>query len=64
MTHLQEEKKYGFSAQDVLALEGSDAVIVDDEEDEKLKITNAHITPILVNAIKELSEKVAALEAK
>jgi len=57
-------KKYGFSAQDVLALEGSDAVIVDDEEDEKLKITNAHITPVLVNAIKELSAKNDALEAR
>ena len=49
-------KKYGFLAQDILKLEGSDNVIIDNENEESLKLTNSHLIPVLVNAIKELSE--------
>jgi hypothetical protein len=61
--------KYGFSAQDVLALEGSSPVIVDNEESDKLKLTSAHIIPVLTKAIQEqqtliesLTARIAALE--
>ena len=48
--------KYGFKAQDVLALEGDNPVIINNENEENLKITDSHLIPVLVNAIKELSE--------
>ena len=49
------KKRYGFSAQDILALEGNEKVIVSDEFPEKLNLTQDYIIPILVNAFKELS---------
>jgi len=49
-------QKYGFKAQDILALEGDNNVIISNEDEENLKVTNAHLIPVLVNAIKELSE--------
>jgi hypothetical protein len=57
------DKKYGFLAQDILALEGSDPVIINNQDKDSLKYIGSHLIPILVNAIKELSTKVAALEA-
>jgi hypothetical protein len=57
-------KHYGFVAQDVMALEGDNPVIIDNETPEHLKYKGEHLVPVLVNAIKELSAKVAALEAK
>ena len=57
------DKKYGFLAQDILALEGSDPVIINNEDEDSLKYQGSHLIPILVNAIKELSAKVKALEA-
>ena len=57
------DKKYGFLAQDILALEGSDPVIINNQDENSLKYIGSHLVPILVNAIKELSTKVAALEA-
>ena len=56
--------KYGFSAQDVLALEGDNPVIADNEDTNKLKLTSAHIIPVLVKALQELSAKNDALEAR
>ena len=56
-------KKYGFLAQDILALEGSNPVIINNEDENSLKYQGSHLIPILVNAIKELSAKVKALEA-
>jgi len=50
-------KKYGFKAQDILALEGDDNVIIDNEHDDDLKLTNSHMTPVLVKAIQELSDQ-------
>ena len=55
-------KKYGFLAQDILELEGSNNVIIDNENEENLKVTNSHLIPVLVNAIKELTARIEELE--
>jgi len=57
-------KKYGFLAQDILELEGSDNVIIDNENNESLKVTNSHLIPVLVNAIKELKAEIELLKNK
>jgi hypothetical protein len=57
-------KRYGFLAQEVLALEGSDNVIIDNEQAEHLKYQGEALVPVLVKALQELSAKVAELEAK
>jgi hypothetical protein len=46
--------RYGFKAQEVLALEGANPVIVDNEDSEKLRMTDTYMIPILVKAIQEL----------
>ena len=56
-------QRYGFVAQDNLALEGDNPVIIDNEREDHLKYKGEHLVPVLVNAIKELSAKVTALEA-
>jgi hypothetical protein len=46
--------RYGFKAQDILALEGEDnAVIIDNENPDKLRYNGEALVPVLVNAIKE-----------
>ena len=55
-------KKYGFSAQEILALEGDNPIIVDNEDTNNLKMTNAHLIPVLVNAIKELKAEIDELK--
>ena len=57
-------KKYGFSAQEILELEGENPIIVNNEDMDNLKITNAYLTPVLVNAIKELSEENKDLKSR
>jgi len=57
-------KKYGFLAQDILALEGDNNVIIDNENDEALKVTNSHLIPVLVNAIKELKTQNDSLKSR
>jgi hypothetical protein len=46
--------RYGFKAQDVLAEEGANPVIVDNEDPEKLRFNDQSMIAVLVNAIKEL----------
>jgi len=46
--------RYGFKAQDVLALEGDAPVIVDAEDLNKLRFNDQALIAVLVNAIKEL----------
>ena len=57
-------KRYGFLAQEVLALEGSDNVIINNEDTNNLKYQGEALVPVLVKAVQELSAKVAELEAK
>ena len=54
--------RYGFKAQDILALEGDNPVIADNEDLEKLRMVETSLIPVLVNAIKELAARVEALE--
>mgnify|MGYP003669049377 FL=1 len=48
--------RYGFKAQDILALEGDNPVIIDNNQPENLMYKGEHLVPVLVNAIKELSD--------
>jgi len=57
-------KRYGFLAQDVLALEGDDNVIVDNEDPDKLKMTNEELIPVLVKAIQEQQTQISELKAE
>lgn len=57
-------KRYGFLAQDILALEGDDPVIIDNEVPEKLKYQGESLVPVLVKAVQELSAQVQALQAE
>ena len=49
--------RYGFKAQDVLALEGANPVIVDNEDADKLRMIDTAMIPVLVKAIQELNAK-------
>ena len=55
-------KRHGFIAQDVLALEGSDPVIISNDNPDRLGYTGEHIIPILVKAVQELEARVKELE--
>jgi hypothetical protein len=55
--------RYGFKAQDVLALEGASPVVVDAEDSEKLRFNESSLVPILVKAVQELSAKFDAYVA-
>ena len=57
-------KRYGFLAQDILALEGDDNVIIDNEQPDKLKYQGEALVPVLVNAIKELKAEIDLLKNK
>jgi hypothetical protein len=55
---------YGFSAQQVLEVEGENPVVIDTEDLDKLKITDSHMIPILVQAIKELKAEIDELKSR
>jgi hypothetical protein len=55
--------RYGFLAQDVMALEGDNPVIVDAEVPEKLKFNDQSMIAVLVNAIQELKAEFDAYKA-
>ena len=65
-------KQLGFLAQDFLAIEQADGfandkddmLVVNQDDEGNYGIKYQHLMPVLVNAIKELSEKVKTLEAK
>ena len=54
--------KYGFSAQEILELEGENPVIINNQDADNLKLTSAYLVPVLVNAIKELKARIEELE--
>ena len=56
-------KRYGFLAQEVLALEGDDPVIIDNEKPDHLKYQGESLVPILVKAIQELKAEFDAYKA-
>ena len=49
--------RYGFKAQEVLELEGADPVIVDAEDEDKLRFNDQSMIAVLVNALQELNDK-------
>ena len=51
-------RRYGFLAQDILELEGENPVVANSSDPEMLKYTEAHMVPILVNAIKDLANEI------
>lgn len=57
------KKRYGFSAQEILSLEGNDPVLVGNDNPDKLGLTTEYLIPILVNAIKEMSQEIDTLKA-
>jgi hypothetical protein len=57
-------KRYGFLAQEILALEGQDNVIIDNEDEQNLKYQGEALVPVLVKAIKELKTLVDAQAAE
>lgn len=61
---IEGKRRYGFSAQNVLEAEGENPVIVDSNDPEHLKLTSDHMIPVLVNAIKELSDEVDVLKSR
>lgn len=56
--------RYGFLAQDVLAVEGDDPVIIDNSDLDNLKMKESLLVPTLVKAVQELSAKLDAALAK
>jgi hypothetical protein len=55
--------RYGFKAQDILALEGDNPVIIDNEDSEKLRYNGEALVPVLVKALQELNAKFEAYVA-
>ncbi len=56
-------KRYGFLAQDILALEGDNPVIIDNEKPDHLKYQGEALVPVLVKALQELNAKFDAYVA-
>jgi hypothetical protein len=56
-------KRYGFLAQDILALEGNSPVIIDNEKPDHLKYQGESLVPVLVKALQELNAKFDAYVA-
>ena len=56
--------RYGFKAQDILALEGDNPVIIDTEDPDNLKYKGEHLVPVLVNAVQELTTMVNDLKSE
>jgi len=56
--------RYGFKAQDVLALEGANPVIVDNEDADKLRMVDTALIPVLVKAIQEQQALIESLTTR
>jgi len=55
--------RYGFKAQEILALEGDNPIIIDNEDSEKLRYNGEALVPVLVKALQELNAKFEAYVA-
>ena len=56
--------RYGFLAQDIAELEGSDPIIVDTTDPEKFRYNESSMIPVLVNAIQEMKQEIDDLVAE
>jgi hypothetical protein len=56
--------RYGFKAQEILAAEGPNPVIIDNSDPEYLKYTQDYMLAVLVNAIKELKAELDLVKAE
>lgn len=54
--------RYGFKAQDILALEGANPVIINNSDPDNLKYNQDSMIAVLVNAIKELKAEIDLLK--
>jgi len=54
--------RYGFLAQDIIALEGDSPVVASATDPDTLKYTESHMVPILVNAIKDLADEIEKIK--
>lgn len=57
-------RRYGFSAQEILELEGDNPIITKTDNPDKLGLTYEYFIPILVNAIKELDAENKSILAR
>jgi hypothetical protein len=57
-------KRYGFKAQDIMALEGEEPIIIDNEQPDHLKYNGEALVPVLTNAIKEMADMIDQLKAE
>jgi len=55
--------RYGFLAQDILALEGNSSVVIDNEDENHLKYQGESLVPVLVKAIQELKAEFDAYKS-
>ena len=55
--------RYGFKAQDVMALEGTNPVIINADDPENLKYNDSYMTPVFAKAIQELKAALDAITA-
>jgi len=58
------KSKFGFKAQEILTLEGDNPIIINNDDEDNLKLTSAYLIPVLVNAIKELKAEIELLKNK
>jgi hypothetical protein len=56
--------RYGFLAQDILAIEGFNSVVIDSADAENLKYIDQNMTAILVKAVQELTAQIETLKSE
>jgi hypothetical protein len=59
-----DRKRFGFCAQEILALQGSEDIIVNTDDPNKLGMAHEYLIPVLVNAVKELADELDELRAE
>ncbi len=58
------KQRLGFLAQDVLEIEGDNPIIVNNTDENKLKMTHDYLVPVLVKAIQELKAEIETLKTQ